>query len=376
MPFFRSVEHPLRTFVLILLVAMVPFGGAMAQTLRYDVTADGKVNVGDVEALARLIVQQKQNVTIDASASTPTGKTPIRILDIGNSFSADANCYLDGMVSATGVDASNVALYQLYKSGSSFNYWVENYRGKKTDNYTYYKVMGGLDLPVNGKNQVNATDKSLFHTVLTDFKWDIIIIHQSSLACYKYESWNTANSADGDLQAFLSILREHQPQARVDFLLVHAPYQIIAKAKLQTSDQLWQKIMQSASQIQRNDGIGRIIPAGTAVQNLRQTKYNDAHQLCRDDLHLGHGLARYTANCAYYETILAPILGVSVLGNTYRPTISSQDKKESTASAPIPLTDNNALVAQTAAFLATAFGWQTFDPNDYLSVLTNSDAFH
>ena len=140
MPVFRSVEHPLRTLVLILLVAMVPFGGAMAQTLRYDVTADGKVNVGDVEALARLIVQQKQNVTIDASASTPTGKTPIRILDIGNSFSADANCYLDGMVSATGVDASNVALYQLYKSGSSFNYWVENYRGKKTDNYTYYKT--------------------------------------------------------------------------------------------------------------------------------------------------------------------------------------------------------------------------------------------
>lgn len=372
----RSALRLSASLLLILLLGLVPLCGAMAQTLRYDVTSDGRVDVGDVEALARLIVQQKQNVTIGSTTTTPTGKTPIRILDIGNSFSADANCYLDGMVKASGADASNVALYQLFKSGSSFNYWVQNYKGNKADNYTYYKVMGGLDVPIDGKNQINATDKSLFLKVLTEVRWDIIIIHQSSLACYKYESWNTANSADGDLPGFLSLLREHQPQARIDFLLVHAPYQIIAKAKVQNSDQLWTKIMQSARKVQQNDGIGRIIPAGTAVQNLRQTKYNDAHELCRDDLHLGHGLARYAANCAYYQTVIAPITGVSVLGNTYRPTITSQDKKESTASAPIPLTDDNALVAQTSAFLATVIGWQIFNPNDYLNVFMSADAFH
>lgn len=347
-----------------LLLSCLSFHQASAQTLRYDVTGDGQVNVGDAVGLSGLIIEGKQNETIEEQ---PCQKE-YRILDIGNSFSIDSNCYLDKIVESSGADVSNIGVYQLFKASSNFNHWVQFFNGQNTnDIYYFQKVAGDLDIriPSDYGYYGGCKGPDLMQRALSDIKWDIIIIHQASLSCYKYEEWHRANYVYGDLDAFLDILHQYQPQARIDFLLVHAPYQIISKSKSGTSEKLWERIMQSAKSIQQNDGITNIIPAGTAVQNLRHTNYNDEYEMCRDGLHMAHGLARYAANCAYYQSIIYPITGVSILGNTYRPELTDEDYASSNRSAPIPVTDENAHVAQMAAYLATSFWWKTLNPMEY-----------
>lgn len=290
----------------------------------------------------------------------------IKILDIGNSFSEDSNCYIDSIVKATGVDDSGFCLYQLMKPGSSFHDWVKTYNGRSSKGYSFYKVTGGASIPFSysHSHQSTCNNEDLFKNVLTQVEWDIIIIHQVSRFCYDYSKWHEKDKISGDLDSLLFIIRTHQPNARIDFLLVHAPKTIITKANAKNTDQLWFNIMQSAKKIHDNDGIITIIPVGTAVQNIRQTIWNDEYALCRDGLHLGHGLARYTANCAYYQTIIAPILGVSIIGNTFHPQVKTTEIKKSKKSKPIPITEENIQQAQKAAYLATYFWWKILNPDD------------
>ena len=42
--------------------------------------------------------------------------------------------------------------------------------------------------------------------------------------------------------------------------------------------------------------------------------------MTRDNWHLNTGIACYIASCTWFETLLRPVFGVSVVGNTARPT--------------------------------------------------------
>src|SRR5690606_7777061 len=74
-----------------------------------------------------------------------------------------------------------------------------------------------------------------------------------------------------------------------------------------------------------------VVPAGTAIQNARTSCIGD--NFTRDGYHLDLTIGRYTAACAWFETIF----GKSVIGNTYK---------------PAELSDYKAQLAQTAAHLA------------------------
>lgn len=347
------------------------------QPLRYDVNGDNAVNVGDLEALASLITRGQQDVPLPATPPVATSSSQLRILDIGNSFSEDANNYLNGLVQATGADVSQLCVYELYMGGSSFHSWVQLYNSQleadASVKYKITKITGKKTLTGTYKLDTNyeLNDPTLFRAVLSDVQWDVIIIHQVSTYCYDYEAWGGKDTSGGDLPALLSILREHQPQARIDYMLVHAPLKILGKGTAaSTTDGLWQQIMQSSRQAQQDYGFGVILPYGTAIQNLRKTQYSDENEMQRDSNHLAYGLSRYTAACAYYQSEIAPFLGISILGNTYRPEVESWMKKTdySKLSQPVDITAENARVAQMAAYLANAFWWKTVNPESYMDL--------
>jgi len=75
--------------------------------------------------------------------------------------------------------------------------------------------------------------------------------------------------------------------------------------------------------------INLIVPAGTAIQNARGTSLNEpgsatspstTYLLTRDGYHASYGIGRYVTACTWFQKLIAPIYGVDITGNTYRPT--------------------------------------------------------
>ncbi len=284
-------------------------------------------------------------------------KAELRVLDIGNSYTLDATNLLPLIAEASKADLSTMCLYQCYRSGGSYKNWVDVYNDNdNAETYKISKVIG--DLPANVKTGTGeAGDGQLFRDVLTNEKWDLIIIHQYSSYAPYYSMWNN-DSAAGHLDELISIIREHQPNAEFGFLLVHSYWSEYKNNKEKSSFDRWQLIANSAKSFCEDYNIDFVIPYGTAIQNLRASSLNNEYDLTRDGTHCGYGLAQYTAACCYYESLIAPRCGISVLGNPAR--IDVSDKTSTYPS--VNVTDENAFIAQKAAYLATKDMYHCYNP--------------
>ena len=82
--------------------------------------------------------------------------------------------------------------------------------------------------------------------------------------------------------------------------------------------QMYDAIVASVQRLLEETSIETVIPSGTAIQNLRTTELCDSLDLTRDGYHLGLGAGRYTAACAWFQTLVAPALGTNVADNACR----------------------------------------------------------
>ena len=271
------------------------------------------------------------------------GKPTLKVLDIGNSFTNDATDLLPLIVEASGSNVSNICLYKAVRSSASFKSWYDVYCDKDTA-YTYKieKVFGGLSANVSTGRGAKR-DGSLFRKLLTDEQWDIIIIQP-------YYGLGNGTSREGYLNKFISVIKEHQPSAVIGFYIVHSLWDHHTRNKEGSSYERWKLICSSTKSLQEENGVDFIIPYGTAIENLRSSSLNNEYDLTRDGLHLAYGLGRYTAACCYYESLIAPRSGISVLGNSARYDAS---RSASSKYPSISVTDDNALIAQKAAVMAT-----------------------
>ena len=285
-------------------------------------------------------------------------KTQLRVLDIGNSYTDDSTHYIPEIVSASGVDVSDMCLYKATRSGASFKNWYDIYHDQGTLSYSISRVVGGLSADISGTAAAGNGEK--FRNTLANNEWDLIIIHQASTYAPYYDRWEE-NSSAGYLSKFIRLLRKHQPKATIGFLLVHSYWGGYNGNTEKSSLQRWKLIAESAKKLRANYGIDFIIPYGTAIQNLRASSLNNEYDLTADGTHCANGLADYTAACAYYQALFAPRYGVSILGNTARITVSPT---ETYPSSDISVTDENAPVAQKAAFLASYNWYDCINPDD------------
>ena len=287
-------------------------------------------------------------------------KSELRVLDIGNSYTNGATSLLPLIAKASKADLSTMCLYKCTRGSASFKKWVDIYNDNDTQStYSVSKVVGGLSANVQtGKGE--AGDGTLFRDVLTDETWDIIIIHQVSTYAPYYSQWNT-NSAAGYLDELISIIKKHQPNAELGFLLVHSYWSGYSGNKEHSSFDRWQLIANSVKSFCEDYGVDFVIPYGTSIQNLRASSLNNEYDLTSDGSHCGYGLAQYTAACCYYESLIAPRCGISVLGNSARVDVSNKESKYPS----VNVTDENALIAQEAAYLATKDMYHCLNPEDY-----------
>ena len=105
-------------------------------------------------------------------------------------------------------------------------------------------------------------------------------------------------------------------------------------------------------------GIDMIIPTGTAIQNARSTNLNSPHGLTRDGKHLGFGVGLYVAACTWFEALIAPVFGVSVLGNTSTHEITEWERSHSKFETSA-VTNQNRTLCQQCAVTAVATPYVT-----------------
>ena len=289
-------------------------------------------------------------------------KQSLKIFHIGNSFMDDSTNYLPGFIEAAGINTADMCLYCGIRSGGTYKNWYDAYHGTDEQNPTIYKKCGGINQTITS----DGTIGSAFRSALRDNDWDIIIIQQNSLYSGEYKEWE-GQGEGGYLQEFIRIIKLWQPDATIAFNLVHAsPLQSGGGAPEKTQAR-WKGVAESCKWMVSNYGIDLIIPYGTAVENIRSSVLNtSSNGLTRDNHHLGHGLARYVANACYFQTIFASKFGVSVLGNSYRYTVTEQQREEAGtyASGCIDVTNENAEAAQMAAMLACCNMYEIINPDN------------
>ena len=282
-------------------------------------------------------------------------RAELRVLDIGNSFTNGAVNYLPNLISAAGIDLSNIAHCVAYRGSASFKSWYNCYHDNDTEAYTITKTFGNLAVDLTGSH--GSGNGQLFRNVLSNNVFDIILIHQASAYSGNYSIWE-GNGNGGYLKEFIRLIRTKQPSASIGYLFTHSNPNGNPDVNA-----FYENIAESVKWIASNYDIDFIIPYGTAIQNIRQSVINTStHYLTKDGKHIAPGLAQYVAACVYFQSLISPRYGVSVYGNEYVHTVTESEKNgvdTEHLNDCIDVTSENAPIAQMAAIIAC---------NDFYSV--------
>lgn len=244
----------------------------------------------------------------------------IKILAIGNSFSVDAvEHYLYNISAAKGIPIlignANVG------SCSLSMHW--SYANNNSAVYNYTKIVKGVYSYSNGKTLSEC---------IRDENWDYITLQQFS------QNSGLIDTYFPYLTNLVQYVKSKALNPNVK-LAMHMTWAYAANtthdgfATYYNSDQMtmYKAIVSAVDSAAKKVGISIVIPAGTAIQNARNTSLGD--NFCRDTYHLNNW-GWYTVACTWVEKLF----GVNTIGCPFVPTGTSPE-----------ITANNALLMQTAA---------------------------
>jgi hypothetical protein len=301
------------------------------------------------------------------STSSVLKKSNLKVLHIGNSYTFDAVSYLPLIIDGTGADVSDLCIYRTMRAGGSFRNWYLIYNNKDFElDYQIEKVCGGIDANITTGNG-SAGDGSLLRKALTDEQWDIIFIQPVSSYAPYYEQWRGYGEG-GYLNELLDIIKKDQPKAAIGIMLVHSYASDFPANTEESSYKRWELITNSVERFCNDYKVDFVIPYGTAIQNLRASSLNNELDLTCDGVHCELGLGRYTASCCYFQSIIAPRTGKSVLDDKTRINAAYIH-----ADSPvISVDDRTAPIAQKAALLAVEDWHSCSNPETSLVVGINA----
>ena len=287
-----------------------------------------------------------------ATKVTVDREEPYRILDIGNSYTDNYTAMLKMIAEGSGIDMERISLYKLTRSSGSFKSWSDCYASLDTLPYRFSRVLGRQVVTPDGA--AGPHDQSLLRKVLCEQPWDLIVLHQRSEYAHVYDQWSGDGDA-GHLDDLLAIIHQEQPEAEIGFHIIHSYADWLTGIEGNGSLVRWQQIAESVRRLAEERNISVVIPCGTAVESLREQSPSNPADYASDGSHLAAGLGEYTAACTYFEAVIAPLFGVTVLGNPAR--YSCTEAELANACYPeacVDVTDGNAPIAQQLAADAVA----------------------
>lgn len=262
----------------------------------------------------------------------------VKVLAIGNSFSADA--VEQNVVELAAADGRQMIVANMFIGGCPLSrHWdnVQQDRGA----YRYRKT--GVD----GKRR--QTDNMSISRALADEDWDYISLQQASDRSGQPETYEPY------LTELIQYIKKVSPGSEIVW------HQTWAYAKSsrhgafprygKDQTRMYNCIVDAARKAVKEHGIKIVIPAGTAVQNARTTFIGD--NMNRDGYHLDLTYGRYTAACTWYEALT----GRSVLGNAYHSeglnadlTRAAQEAAHAAVQSPWTVTDLSRIQPTTALY--------------------------
>ena len=310
------------------------------------------------------------------------GADAINILFIGNSFTDDSVKHLPGMLAAAGI--KNVNMVHMYYGGRLMSAYNSTWATAK--DYSAYTCNAGAT------GWTTVTGKSL-KDICESRQWDVVTIqeHTGNAAAWV---WN--DTAKSNVTGVINHIKESQTDAKIYYIMSQAYYNMdrigfgsrsaitwpvafyntdssagltadqhaakfAAKNKATAKAEqlaMYPVITAFAQEVMAECDVDGIIPTGTMLQNLRTTSCTTtALDLTRDGYHMDLGLARYGASCTVFETVITPLTGVKLDGNTYR--------FPDNATGTTPVTDANAPIALQAARNAIAKPFEITDMSQY-----------
>lgn len=251
----------------------------------------------------------------------------VKVLAIGNSFSADA--VEQNVVELAAADGRQMIVANMFIGGCPLSrHWdnVQHDRGA----YRYRKT--GVD----GKRR--QTDNMSISRALADEDWDYISLQQASDRSGQPESYEPY------LTELIRYIKKVSPESEIVWHQTwayakssrHGAFPRYGKDQMR----MYNCIVDASRKAVKEHGIKIVIPVGTAVQNARTTFIGD--NMNRDGHHLENSYGRYTAACTWYEALT----GRSVIGNAYHPeglnadlTRAAQEAAHAAVKSPWTVTD-------------------------------------
>ncbi len=237
-----------------------------------------------------ITVQVKNSsLSLNYDAQAVRGKESFKVLAIGNSFSEDSLAHIYQMADEMGVE--EIVLANMYIGGCTLAKHATNMKADKSA-YQYQKNTNGTWVKNDGKSLSFA---------LKDEEWDVITLQQASGDSGMIDTYNQ------DLSDLLQFIYLNRPSAKTNvFWNMTWAYQADSNhadfTKYNHSqNEMYQAIVNCVQQkIVTNKLIQGVIPAGTAIQNLRE-KVGD--NVTRDGYHLSYTVGRYTAGMTWLKTL-------------------------------------------------------------------------
>ena len=233
----------------------------------------------------------------------------IKILAIGNSFSVDAMEYLYGILKDVGYD--KITLGNLYIGGCTLETHSGHFQSNNTA-YTYYVNTSGAWSSTSSYRPLDALDSQ---------KWDIITMQQGS------PKSGLPDSFDPYLGNLINIVKSHCPSAELVWHMTWA-YQANSTHSGFANYSNNQMTMYNAivstvqSKILTNSNFSKVIPNGTAVQNMRTSFVGD--NLTRDGYHMSYDKGRYLTALTFAKALT----GCDLTDVTYTPSSYTYTEKE------------------------------------------------
>ncbi|SFC16515.1 protein of unknown function [Parapedobacter composti] len=242
-------------------------------------------------------------ISLKASGTAgPSSDSILRVLAIGNSFSADAlETHLHGIARAAGVQ---MQIANFAAPGAGLDFHVR-YATTDSTKYIYTKI------EPDGAKKV--AHRIALGDVLNTEDWDLISFQQVSHLAGEFETF------EAHLPALVEHVRQHLTKARPIYAL-HQTWAYEEGCKhpgfaLYNHDQqiMYRAVADAVNKAASLVDIDVIVPSGTAIQNARTTFMGDA--FTSDGFHLAPQTGRYIAAATWFQKLT----GISVLGNSYRP---------------------------------------------------------
>ena len=220
---------------------------------------------------------------------TPQENNSIRILAIGNSFSADALEYLYGILKDVGYE--EIILGNVYKGGCTLKTHSEYFQSNSGADYTYYQNTTGTWTKTSPYASLDA---------LNDYDWDYITMQQGS------PDSGRSDTFDPYLGVLVDIIKQNCPDAKLAWHMTwayqanstHSGFANYGKNQMTMYNAIVDAVK---SKILTNSDISLVIPNGTAVQNMRTSYVGD--NLTRDGYHMSYTYGRYLTALTFAKSL-------------------------------------------------------------------------